>query len=251
MRDSNPAHPGAPFPAGTGSSSLRAIEVPPCRVQPKRSTSPAPASAALRPPSRCSSRACLWSSMTGRRELTPVGAGISVWPNAVLALESLGVSGLRGGSIPRGGAGLYRWDGEPLATNAGEAIERRYGAPLVLLHRAELQQALLQALAPESIRLGETLVSFEQDDGHVTLHFADGSADSGALLVGADGLRSTVRARTARRRPAARQRSRRPPRGCCARRARPCRRALGTARRLRARSVVREPRVLVRDAARR
>ena len=127
-------------------------------------------------------------------ELTPVGAGISVWPNAVLALESLGVSGLRGGSIPRGGAGLYRWDGEPLATNAGEAIERRYGAPLVLLHRAELQQALLQALTPESIRLGETLVSFEQDDGHVTLHFADGSADSGALLVGADGLRSTVRA---------------------------------------------------------
>ena len=81
-------------------------------------------------------------------ELTPVGAGISVWPNAVLALESLGVSGLRGGSIPRGGAGLYRWDGEPLATNAGEAIERRYGAPLVLLHRAELQQALLRALAP-------------------------------------------------------------------------------------------------------
>jgi 2-polyprenyl-6-methoxyphenol hydroxylase-like FAD-dependent oxidoreductase len=127
-------------------------------------------------------------------ELTPIGAGLSLWPNAVLALEALGVTGLRGGTIPRGGAGLYRWDGEPLAKNAGEAIEQRYGAPLVLLHRAELQQALLAVLAPGSLRLGEALESFTQDEGRVSLRFADGGTDSGALLVGADGLRSTVRA---------------------------------------------------------
>jgi 2-polyprenyl-6-methoxyphenol hydroxylase-like FAD-dependent oxidoreductase len=127
-------------------------------------------------------------------ELTPVGAGISLWPNAVLALESLGVTGLRGGSIPRGGAGLYRWNGDPLATSAGEAIERRYGAPLVLLHRAELQQALLNALVPGTVRLGEIVESVAQDEERVSLRFADGGWDTGALLVGADGLRSTVRA---------------------------------------------------------
>jgi 2-polyprenyl-6-methoxyphenol hydroxylase-like FAD-dependent oxidoreductase len=127
-------------------------------------------------------------------ELTPVGAGLSLWPNAVLALESLGVTGIRGGTIPRGGAGLYRWDGEPLATDAGEAIEQRYGAPLVLLHRAELQQALLDALAPGSLRLGEALESFTQDERRVSLRLAGGGTASGPLLVGADGLRSTGRA---------------------------------------------------------
>src|SRR4051794_12873010 len=127
-------------------------------------------------------------------ELEPVGAGLSLWPNAVVALESLGIDGVRGAAIPRGGAGVYRWDGEPLAVDAGEAIEERYGVPLVMLHRAELQHALLSALAPDTGRLGETLASFEQDQARVTLRFADGTDDSAALLVGADGLRSGVRA---------------------------------------------------------
>ncbi len=127
-------------------------------------------------------------------DLAPLGAGLSLWPNAVVALEALGVTGIRDGAVPRGGGGLYRWDGEPLATEAGDAIERRYGAPLVLLHRAELQQALLDALAPGTLRLGETLVSYVQEDDRVRLHFDDGGTETCGLLVGADGLRSSVRA---------------------------------------------------------
>src|SRR4051812_21746764 len=125
--------------------------------------------------------------------LAPLGAGLSVWPNAVLGLESLGVSGLRGGSIPHGGAGLFRWDGVPLATSAIRAIEDRYGAPLLLLHRAELQHALLDALAPGVVRLGEALASYEQTDDTVRLRFADGSSAEGDMLIGADGLWSNVR----------------------------------------------------------
>jgi 2-polyprenyl-6-methoxyphenol hydroxylase-like FAD-dependent oxidoreductase len=126
--------------------------------------------------------------------LEPMGAGLSLWPNAVLGLESLGISGMRDEAIPRGGAGLYRWDGEPLAVSDGPAIEERYGAPLALLHRAELQRSLLDALAPETLRLGRALESFEQDPDGVRLRFADGGMDTATLLVGADGLRSTVRA---------------------------------------------------------
>ena len=126
--------------------------------------------------------------------LEPLGAGLSLWPNAVLALESVGVDGVRGGAIPRGGGGLFRWDGRELAVSDAAAIEARYEAPLVLLHRAELQHALLDALAPGTVRLGEEVESFEQDDEQVTLCFADGSTDTGGLLIGADGLDSAVRA---------------------------------------------------------
>src|SRR4051812_10925964 len=116
------------------------------------------------------------------RALAPLGAGLSLWPNGGLALESLGVSGLRGGSIPRGGAGLCRWDGVPLAVDAGDAIEQRYGAPLVLLPRAELQHALLEALAPGIVHLDEAIASYEQTDDGVLLHLADGSTAEGDLL---------------------------------------------------------------------
>lgn len=124
-------------------------------------------------------------------ELVPVGAGLSLWPNAVMALRSIGVDvgGLRGAG------GLYRWDGRPLAVGDGEAIETRYGAPLVLLHRADLQQALLDSLAPGTTRLGETVDTFLQEDHRVVVRLTDGRSHSGALLIGADGLRSAVRER--------------------------------------------------------
>ena len=127
-------------------------------------------------------------------ELDPIGAGLSLWPNAVLSLDALGVASVRGATIPRGGGGLFRWDGAPLAIGDAEAIERRYDAPLVLVHRAELQQALLEALAPDTVRVGERLEWFTQDEDQVSLRFADGSMDTGGLLIGADGLRSSVRA---------------------------------------------------------
>ena len=56
-----------------------------------------------------------------------------------------------------------------------------------------LYRSLCDPLPPESYRLGASLVRIEQDAGRVTAAFADGARASGDLLVGADGLRSTVR----------------------------------------------------------
>ena len=44
------------------------------------------------------------------------------------------------------------------------------------------------------LQAGAEFVRFEQEDGGVTAHFADGRTASGELLIGADGLESTVRA---------------------------------------------------------
>jgi len=59
---------------------------------------------------------------------------------------------------------------------------------------ARLYRALRDALPPQSYRLGKNLVRVEQNSESVTALFADGTHERGDLLVGADGIRSTVRA---------------------------------------------------------
>lgn len=58
---------------------------------------------------------------------------------------------------------------------------------------SRLYRALRDALPPQSYRLGKTLQRVEQDSDGVTAIFADGTRERADLLVGADGIRSTVR----------------------------------------------------------
>jgi FAD-dependent urate hydroxylase len=72
----------------------------------------------------------------------------------------------------------------------------KLGAASVALHRADLQAALLQGLtrAGGKVHLGTECVGFEQAEGYVRASFASGREERGDLLIGADGLNSTVRA---------------------------------------------------------
>jgi 2-polyprenyl-6-methoxyphenol hydroxylase-like FAD-dependent oxidoreductase len=127
-------------------------------------------------------------------ELQPLGAGLSLWPNAVRALRSLGVADMiEKADVPRGEAGLWRWDGRALATTRSPEISDRYGAPLVLLHRSEIQQALHSALPSGTVVLGAALEGLEQDAAAVRVMFSGGRTVTADMLVGADGLYSTVR----------------------------------------------------------
>jgi 2-polyprenyl-6-methoxyphenol hydroxylase-like FAD-dependent oxidoreductase len=95
------------------------------------------------------------------------------------------------GAVEAGGGvrdGRGRW----LSRTDNVELERRFGHPLVVLHRADLLRALTTALPAESLRSG-CEVSALHDDGHGPVVEHRGGESRPDLVVGADGLRSVVR----------------------------------------------------------
>lgn len=128
-----------------------------------------------------------------------IGAAIQLTPNAVRLLDRLGLGApLRDvGSRPPGRIARAYDTGEVVArADLGDAAERRFGAPVLTMHRADLLAVLEAAVPSETVRFGRCLVALTQDDDHVNLRFGDGSTVDAEAVVGADGIHSTVRAAT-------------------------------------------------------
>ncbi|MFV0524981.1 MAG: FAD-dependent monooxygenase [Acidimicrobiales bacterium] len=122
------------------------------------------------------------------------GHGLVLWHNAVLALRAAGL-----GALPaaighelrhhqfwsyRGGR-LSNWP-------VGEHGDR-LGAPAYTVSRPALHEALCHEVG-DDLELGARCVGYEEDDGGVVVRFDDGRELRADLLIGADGLRSAVRA---------------------------------------------------------
>jgi 2-polyprenyl-6-methoxyphenol hydroxylase-like FAD-dependent oxidoreductase len=135
-------------------------------------------------------------------KLRPLGVGINLQPNAVRELlelglgpelDSIGVEAEEWALFARNGKEVWS---EPRGTLAG------YKWSQYSVHRGKLQMALLEAvqdrLGPDSVVTGAQLVHYEQDGSTITaeLRCTDGTTrrETGALLIGADGIRSSVRA---------------------------------------------------------
>jgi 2-polyprenyl-6-methoxyphenol hydroxylase-like FAD-dependent oxidoreductase len=72
-------------------------------------------------------------------------------------------------------------------------MAERFGAPTVIAHRADLL-ALLTEAAGGVVSYEQSFSYYEQNNDAVVVHLADGTFDTAQVLVGADGLRSGVRA---------------------------------------------------------
>lgn len=128
------------------------------------------------------------------RKLGEVGAGLTLWSNAIKVLRKLGVAD----AVINTGSKLKRSqiradNGETLFDARTDEMESKYGEPVVAIHRADLHEILINALKLETLRLNMNCSRFEQDDEKVTVHFENGESDSADVLIGADGIHSVVR----------------------------------------------------------
>jgi salicylate hydroxylase len=130
-------------------------------------------------------------------ELTEIGGGINMGPNAVRVLRRLGLGPAldRDGIRPLG-THQRRWqDGRTLQkAPLNPLCEELYGAPHMTLHRADLLAAIASGLPAERIRLGHRLAGFADHGDRVEARFDNGERIAVDVLVGADGIHSTVRA---------------------------------------------------------
>jgi 2-polyprenyl-6-methoxyphenol hydroxylase-like FAD-dependent oxidoreductase len=126
-------------------------------------------------------------------ELGEVGAGITLWPNALRALDLLGVGDrVRGQGVIEAGAGFRDQAGSWLLRTDTRAIEERYG-PSILIRRAALLAILADALPPGTVTLSTEVTGISEQPDHVRLDHRAGHATAD-LVVAADGIRSRIRA---------------------------------------------------------
>lgn len=127
------------------------------------------------------------------RSPSELGFALALAPNAVNALRDLGVADeVMTAVSPVNLIEVRRADGRVLRRFA-TAPTQNGDLQLLLASRPALHGALLDALGPGPLRLGNAATGFEATDAGARLVLADGTTATGDVLIGADGIGSTIR----------------------------------------------------------
>ncbi|MFD5894735.1 flavin-dependent oxidoreductase [Streptomyces sp. NPDC060366] len=141
------------------------------------------------------------------REIQPLGAGLNIMPNAVRELDALGLLGRLDECSVRTGELRYYHRGGGLISREPRGLAAGYLWPQLSIHRGDLQRVLADAvrerLGSDAVVAGVRVGGLETaPDGRarVLLAHRDGQGRGGGaslepdVLIGADGIRSAVRA---------------------------------------------------------
>jgi len=139
-----------------------------------------------------------WQVRIFERAASPreLGFGLALAPNATRALADLGVADTvlaRAFAPPRLLGELRRMDGT-LIKRFGLPVAAVMGGTMAIALRPALHGALLDAVGLDAIAVTREAQGFTQIGDRVALHLSDGENIEGDLLVGADGIRSAIRA---------------------------------------------------------
>lgn len=124
----------------------------------------------------------------------PVGAGLTLWANALKLFRRYGMlDSLLADAGTCEHSEFRTAQGRTLARVSLQQLQQRYGLPTICLHRHIVADVLGDRFGGEHLHLGKELVAVENRGDQVRAHFADGETATADLLVGADGIHSTVR----------------------------------------------------------
>jgi 2-polyprenyl-6-methoxyphenol hydroxylase-like FAD-dependent oxidoreductase len=127
-------------------------------------------------------------------EVRDTGAGISLWPNALAALDAAGLGDVvrsLGRTLAAGGQ--KRLDGRVALNFSRRSFEAALGEGLICADRGELIRALAGRLRPGTVRTGCAVTGYHLgSSGEVTVRIADCAGLAVDALVGADGINSAI-----------------------------------------------------------
>jgi 2-polyprenyl-6-methoxyphenol hydroxylase-like FAD-dependent oxidoreductase len=124
---------------------------------------------------------------------TSSGAGISIWPNALAALDEIGLGDAVRDAGGRVTAGALRWrDGTWLRHPSPHRLVKALGEPLVVIRRSELTKVLSDALADGTVHSGLSVRELVMTADGVRVTLADSTTRDASAVIGADGTRSVV-----------------------------------------------------------
>jgi salicylate hydroxylase len=133
------------------------------------------------------------------QQLGEIGAGLNLSPNGMKVLYALGLKDrIEDIRFQPYAISLRHYEtGIPFFENwFNQEFLDTFGAPFYAFHRADLHKMLLDAVRhgdPDCIQIGKPLTGLTEHDDGVQLNFEDGESVKAAVVVGADGVHSTVR----------------------------------------------------------
>ena len=128
-----------------------------------------------------------------RADLRTTGTGLTLWPNGLAALATFRADKpVRDKALAAPGTSMRADSGRVLYELSGAAMDT-IGGRGVAIHRAELLEALAGQLGQDVLRLGIRCTGVRSEPERAVATFDDGTEAVADLVVGADGIRSSVR----------------------------------------------------------